>query len=140
MAAVLTYPVLADVVLVLHVGVVLFVVGGLALIVAGNLARWRWVNGWWFRAAHLGAMAWVVVEAWLGATCPLTTLEAWLRRQAGAAVYKTGFIEHWLQQLLFYEAPTWVFVLGYSLFALLVVAAWWIFPPHVRGQGRGSDP
>ena len=134
MAAPLPYPALADAVLVLHVAVVLFVVGGLALVVVGNLARWRWVNGWWFRAAHLGAIALVVAEAWLGATCPLTTLEVWLRSQAGTAAYERGFIEHWLQRLLFYEAPAWVFVLGYSLFASLVAAAWWIFPPQPRGR------
>jgi hypothetical protein len=128
------YQVLADTVLVLHFAVVLFVVGGLALIVCGNLARWRWVNGWWFRAAHLGAIAVVVAEAWFGATCPLTTLEVWLRTRAGVPTYTTSFIEHWLQRLLFYEAPAWVFVLGYSGFALLVVVAWRAFPPRARGQ------
>jgi hypothetical protein len=132
----LPYQALADIVLVLHFAVVLFVVGGLALIIGGNLARWGWVNAWGFRAAHLGAIAVVAVEAWFGATCPLTTLEAWLRRQAGAATYTTSFVEHWLQRLLFYEAPAWVFVLGYSGFALLVVAVWWAFPPRSGGPRR----
>jgi hypothetical protein len=132
------YQALADVVLVLHFAVVLFVVGGLGLIVGGNLAHWRWVNGWWFRTAHLGAIAVVVAEAWLGATCPLTTLEVWLRSQTGAATYQVGFIEHWVQRLLFYQAPAWVFVLGYSLFASLVAAAWWIFPPQSRGRRLDS--
>jgi len=138
MIARVPYQALADVVLVLHFAVVLFVVGGLGLIVGGNLAHWRWVNGWWFRAAHLGAIAVVVAEAWLGATCPLTSLEVWLRGQAGAATYQVGFIEHWVQRLLFYQAPAWVFVLGYSLFASLVVAAWWIFPPQSRGRRLDS--
>ena len=35
---------LADAVLLLHFGVVIFVVGGLLAIVAGNLAQWGWVN------------------------------------------------------------------------------------------------
>jgi hypothetical protein len=134
MTAHLPYRSLADIVLVLHFMVVLFVVGGLVLVVVGNLARWRWVNGWWFRAAHLGAIALVAAEAWLGATCPLTTLEVWLRSQAGTVTYERGFIEHWVQRLLFYEAPPWVFVLGYSLFASLVAVAWWIFPPQSRGR------
>jgi polyferredoxin len=135
------YQALADVVLVLHFAVVLFVGGGLALIVLGNVARWRWVNVWWFRAAHVGAIALVVAEAWIGATCPLTTLEDWLRRRAGAApsTYHAGFVEHWVQRLLYYEAPTWVFVLGYSLFGLLVAAAWWAFPPRCRGRRDASD-
>ena len=75
----------------------------------------------------------VVAQAWLGQACPLTTLEMWLRRQAGEATYGASFIEYWVQRLLYYEAPSWVFTLAYSLFALGVAAAWWYFPPR-RGR------
>ena len=71
----------------------------------------------------------VVAQAWLGVSCPLTTLESWLRVQAGGAGYETSFIEHWLTAILFYEAPAWVFTTAYTLFGLAVVAAWWRFPP-----------
>lgn len=128
------YLVLAHVVLVLHLAVVLFVVGGLVLIVVGNRRSWRWVNAWWFRLAHLGAIGVVVAESWWGLTCPLTTLEMWLRVRAGVPAHGSGFIEHWLQWLLYYDAPTWVFTLGYTVFALLVVLAWWRFPPHRAGR------
>jgi hypothetical protein len=131
------YLVFANAVLVLHVAIVLFVVGGLLLILVGNLRRprWDWVNAWWFRLAHLVAIAIVVAETWFGITCPLTTLEAALRVRAGAPVYGgEGFIEHWLQRLLYYDAPAWVFTLIYTLFALLVVLAWWRFPPRRGGH------
>jgi len=121
---------LADAVLVLHAAIVCFVVGGLLLVVLGNACGWAWVNRWWFRLMHLGAIAVVVAESWLGITCPLTTLEAWLRTQAGTAAHSQGFIEHWLQRLLFYSAPPWVFVLAYSAFFALVLAAWWRWPPR----------
>jgi hypothetical protein len=120
---------LADVVLVAHVGVAAFVVMGLVLVVAGNAMGWRWVNHPWFRIGHLVAISVVVAEAWLGLACPLTTLEMWLRSQAGATTYGGGFVEHWLQQILYYDAPAWVFVLAYTVFGALVVAAWWAFPP-----------
>lgn len=129
---------LADGVLVLHAGVVLFVVGGLILTLLGNWRGWGWVNGLRFRLTHLAAIAFVVAQAWLGATCPLTALESWLRVQAYAAAYRTSFIEHWLQRLLFYAAPPWVFMLAYSVFAALVVAAWWWFPPRF-GASRRED-
>ena len=125
----MSYQVLADVVLTLHVAVVAFVIGGLVLIIIGNLYNWRWVNAWWFRLTHLGAIAVVVAEVWLGVVCPLTTLEMWLREQAHVTTYQGSFIEHWLQRILYYDAPPWVFVLGYSLFGLFVVATWWYFPP-----------
>jgi len=128
------YRFLADAVLFAHFGVVIFVVGGLVAIVVGNRYRWRWVNGWWFRLAHLGAIGFVVIQAWLGHHCPLTTLESWLRARAGMSAYDSSFIEHWIQRLLFYEAPLWVFTLAYTLFGALVVLAWRRFPPR-RGTG-----
>lgn len=130
MDAALPYQLLADAVLVLHFGVVVFVVGGLALVVVGNLAGWPWVNRLWFRLAHMAAIAIVVVQTWLGHLCPLTTLESWLRVRAGSSPYANSFIGHWVQSILFYEAPYWVFTLVYTIFGLLVVAAWWYFPPR----------
>jgi hypothetical protein len=129
------YRLLADTVLVLHFGVVLFVVGGLVLVLVGNALGWHWVNRPGFRLAHLAAIAYVVVQQWLGAACPLTTLEAWLRVQAGQGIHGQGFIEHWLQRLLFYEAPTWVFTTAYTVFGLAVAASWLVFPPR-RGPPR----
>lgn len=124
------YPLLADVVLTLHVAVVLFVVGGLVLIVLGNRCGWQWVNAWWFRLAHLATIVIVIAETWLGMVCPLTTLEMWLRGQAGESVHEAGFIEFWLQRLLYYDLPDWIFLLAYTLFGLLVAAAWRRYPPR----------
>jgi hypothetical protein len=121
---------LADAVLVLHVGVVVFVIGGLLAVLLGNPLGWRWVNARAFRYAHLGAIGCVVAESWLGIACPLTTLEAWLRLQAGGTVDAQGFIAGWLQRLLFWTAPTWVFTLAYTAFGALVAWAWWRFPPR----------
>lgn len=123
---------LADLVLAVHVAIVLFVIMGVVLIVLGNAWGWRWVNHMWFRLAHLATILVVVAEAWLGLVCPLTTLEMWLREQAGSRVYAGSFIQYWLQRLLYYEAPDWVFILIYSLFALLVLAVWWRYPPLRR--------
>jgi polyferredoxin len=128
----LLYQRLADLVLVLHVGIVLFVIGGLAFIIIGNLRGWPRANAPWFRAAHLAAIAVVVAQAWLGAACPLTSLEMWLRAQARSTTYSGGFIEHWLQRVLYYDVPGWVFMLVYTLFGLIVAAAWWYFPPARR--------
>ena len=132
----LPYRLLADVVLVVHVAIVAFVIGGLVLVWVGQWLRWQWVNEVWFRLAHLGAIGIVVAEAWFGVVCPLTTLEMWLRARAGNHTYAGSFIEHWLQRLLYYDAPQWVFVVGYSMFGLLVLATWWLFPPRSRTRRR----
>jgi hypothetical protein len=128
----LPFQLLADAVLILHAALVLFVVGGLILVIIGNLLKWRWGNSLWFRLAHLATIAFVVAEAWLGLVCPLTTLERWLRLKAKTATYEGSFIEHWLQALLFWQAPPWVFTAAYTAFALAVAVAWWYFPPKSK--------
>lgn len=121
---------LADAVLVAHLAVVLFVVGGLAAVVAGNLRGWRWVNRPAWRWLHAGAIGFVVLQALLGQDCPLTVLESWLRRQGGGSGYSGGFIQHGVQAVLFYSAPVWVFALLYVGFGALVALAWWRWPPR----------
>ncbi|MDB5893161.1 MAG: hypothetical protein JWQ88_692 [Rhodoferax sp.] len=129
---------MANAVLLVHVGIVLFVVLGLPLTVAGNLRGWRWVNTAWFRVAHLATIAIVVAEAALGWVCPLTTLEMWLRSGAGGSAYAGDFVGHWLSVLLYWNAPPWAFTVAYSVFGLAVVAAWWCFPPDFARRASGK--
>lgn len=128
----------ADAVLVLHLAVVLFVVGGLVVVIAGNLRGWAGANAPAFRWLHLAAIVTVVVQSWLGIECPLTTLENWLRAQAGGSGYEAGFIAHWVSALLFYQAPEWAFVLLYTAFGAAVLGAWLAWPPRrTRGPAAG---
>lgn len=124
------YAFLADGVLVLHALYVLFVVGGLLLILLGWRRGWSWTRGWWFRLAHLAAIGFVMLEAWWGIVCPLTVLESHLRVRAGQTGYATGFIGEWLQRLVFYQAPGWVFTVLYTVFALLVIIVFVYHPPR----------
>lgn len=123
----------ADLVLAVHVLFVAFVVLGLAFILAGGLLRWSWVRNPWFRALHLAAIAIVVVQAWLGRICPLTTWEMALREKAGDAAYSGSFVAHWLESILYFQAPPWVFTVAYSAFGTLVAVAWLLVRP--RGFG-----
>ncbi len=123
------YPFLANTVLILHVGVVLFVIGGLILIFIGNSRGWQWVNLLWFRLVHLATILYVAGQAWFNVTCPLTTLENWLRNMGGDTGYSSSFIEYWFQKILFYNGPPWAFTLAYTAFACLVALSWWRFPP-----------
>lgn len=128
------YNALADAVLLLHFGMVLFVIAGVVAIpVAAQRAPAGWVNGRTFRVLHLAAILIVVAEAWLGLVCPLTTLESWLRVQGGGSAYGNGFISHWVGRLLYYDLPPWVFTLAYTLFAVLVVAVNLRYPPRRAG-------
>ncbi|ALS98788.1 DUF2784 domain-containing protein [Lacimicrobium alkaliphilum] len=123
----------ADLLLGLHLAFVLFVVGGLLLIFIGKWQRWIWVRNRRFRFAHLLAIGFVVIQAWLGRICPLTQWEMMLREQAGQVTYSGAFIAHWMSELLYYQAPAWVFILIYSLFGLLVLLSWYWIKPHKKG-------
>ena len=123
------YGALANTVLILHVGIVLFIIGGLVLTLVGGVCKWRWVRNFWFRALHLAGIGSIAMEAWLGIVCPLTTLEQWLREQAGQAAYAGDFVAHWLRKFMFYEAQPWVFIVAYSSFGMLVLLSWFVFSP-----------
>lgn len=86
------YRALADLVLVVHLAFVLFVVlGGLLVL------RWPWVA-----FIHVPAAIWgVLFIEYKGWICPLTPLENSLRASAGVAQYSGGFIQHYIQPLLY---------------------------------------
>ena len=131
------YLLAADAVLLLHVAFVTFVLLGLTLIFVGKALDWSWVRNRWFRVAHMIAIGIVVLQSWFGMICPLTNIEMALRSRAGDATYTGSFIAHWLDSLLYYRAPAWVFAVCYTAFGVLVVASWfWVQPRPFRGNRR----
>ena len=92
----MTYALLADAVVALHVAFILFVVAG-ALMVA------RWPRLAWL---HLPCVAWGSVVELCGWICPLTPLEVRLRRLAGDTGYAGGFLERYIEPLLYPDALT----------------------------------
>lgn len=126
----LLYRLLADLVLVIHFAFVVFVIIGLVLTLIGYLMQWQWVRNPWFRWLHLAAIGLVVLQAWAGVICPLTTLENWLRSKAGEVTYAGSFIAHWLRTILFYRAEPWVFTIAYSAFGVLVAVSWFLVRPR----------
>jgi hypothetical protein len=118
------YLLLADIVLFAHFLVVAFIAAGFLVILWGRYREWRWIHDPVFRGLHLGAITIVALQAWLGRLCPLTTLESGLREKAGQAAYTETFIQHWLHQLLFFDAAPWIFTTLYSILGALVFAVW----------------
>lgn len=90
------YRALADLVLVLHLGFILFVVLGALLVL-------RWPRLVWL---HLPAAVWGALIEFGGWVCPLTPLENALRERGGQAGYSGGFVEHYLVPLIYPGALT----------------------------------
>ena len=129
----------ADAILLLHVLFVAFVVIGLVLIFVGKVRCWFWIRNPWFRLAHLAAISIVVVQSWIGAICPLTSLEMALRSRAGEVAYSGSFISHWLGIILYYQAPAWVFVVCYTAFGAAVAASWFWIRPRPLARSSSDD-
>jgi hypothetical protein len=121
---------LADTIVVIHLLIMVFITAGLPLIYIGAARRWRWIRNWRWRVAHLAAIAFVAAESLAGIVCPLTLWEDALRGQES----NEGFIERWVDRILFYDFPTWVFTVAYTVFAALVIATWFVVPPRRRAS------
>ncbi len=125
---------LADLVLAAHFLFVAFVVGGLAVIWIGAALEWTWVRNFRFRAAHLGAIGFVVVESLVGMLCPLTLLEDALRQGGGP---ESSFIQRWVSRLLYYDLPERTFTVIYVVFGLVVLVTYLCIKPERRANRTG---
>jgi hypothetical protein len=132
------YSTLADLVVVAHAAYVLFVIFGLVAVLLGILFRWSWTRNFWFRIVHLAMIGVVVVEAVLSIVCPLTTLELYLRALAGQPAETGSFIGRWVHDLIFFQAPEWVFTIVYCAFGTVVLATFWLAPPRRPGRKSSS--
>lgn len=122
------YPLLADLVLIIHLGFVVFVLCGGLLVL-----RWRWIA--WL---HLPAAVWGVVVEFTGWICPLTPLENWLREQGGGIGDEHDFIARYLLPILYPEQLTqdiqWL--LGTVVIAVNAVVYWWLWHRRAHGTAR----
>lgn len=55
----------------------------------------------------------------------------YFREKGGQAAYQETFVAHWLHELLFYEAPGWMFSTCYTIFVLAILGAWLFLPPKI---------
>ena len=85
------YRILADAVMFVHFGFILFVA-------AGALLTWRWPKVAWI---HLPALAWAVGTVTIGFPCPLTNLEKMLQRRADGRSYEGGFVDQYLEDVVY---------------------------------------
>jgi hypothetical protein len=113
------YGVLADLMVGLHF---LYLV---CLLTAGFLAlrnlRWLWV--------HLVVVAWAVFGLLTRAPCPATSLEKWLREQAGQTPYDGPFMNHYVDGVFYPESAKHLVM---WLTAAVIVTSWALVAYHYR--------
>lgn len=124
------FRVAADLVLVAHLGFVLFVVlGGLLALHSPRVI-----------VVHIPVAVYGAVIEFLGFTCPLTPLENWLRHRGGEAGYRGGFIEHYVTAAIYPSGLTrhMQFWLGAGVLILnaIVYAIWFRRRRFAHRPGR----
>ncbi len=115
----MSYWLLANAFVLLHLAFILFAVGG------GLLVAWKRKIAW----LHLPAAVWGALIEFMGWICPLTPLENHYRKLSGAAGYEGGFIEHYLLPLIYPETLTAAtqYVLGSLVLAINFLIYFWLW-------------
>jgi Protein of Unknown function (DUF2784) len=122
------YRTLADVVVALHFGFVLFVVlGGLAVL------RWRRAAG-----VHLPCAAWGALIEFGGWICPLTPVEKHFRALGHQAGYPESFVEHYITRLMYPAGLTRGMQVAIGVFVIAInLALYWLaFGRHRARRAR----
>ena len=114
-------------VLALHLAIIAFNVAGCVLIPIGAWRRWRWVCEFWFRLAHLLSLAAVALQALLGRACFLTI---WQGDVSGAS-HVQPLIASWINRLIYWPLPLWVFAVAYVVVFAYVIALWIFVRPRM---------
>lgn len=122
--------ILADGLVLLHFGFIIFVVSGGFL-----LLRWKWLAG-----PHLLAVLWAAAIEFRHGTCPLTPLEQELRRGAGEGGYAGGFIEHYLIPIIYPAGldERLQYVLGALVIVVNLAVYGWVLARLRRGSAQQS--
>lgn len=123
------YRLAADLILVLHLGFIVFVVfGGLLVLLR------RWIG-----YVHIPAAVWGAFIEISGRVCPLTTWENSLLRGAGQSGYAESFVEHYLVPIIYPSGLTrgiQFAIAGFVIVANVVIYGWLLY----RGKkSRGME-
>ena len=119
---------IADIILIFHFSIVIFITFGFFLIPVGYKLNWVWVQNIKFRICHCGIMIFVTLETLLGITCPLTLIENSLRGISES----TSFISYWIYQIIYWDLPSQFFIILYCVVLVWTFLLWKFFPPIIK--------
>jgi len=102
----------------------------LAYVVLGGFLAWRWPRAIW---PHLVALGWGILIVLGLVNCPLTWAENWGRRRAGEAPLPTGFVDRYLENVIY--PPRYVNE-ARAVVALIVLVSW--VGAYLRWRSRAA--
>lgn len=134
----MVYRILADLLVVIHFGWIVFMLAGFALTIRGF---WKplFFDRWLFRTIHLAGILFVTALEILGKFCPLTIWENTLRRSYDPShTYPGSFIIQYLVELVYPDIDPLILTIptvGLAGFTLIVFV---LRPPEKLRQAWRS--
>jgi hypothetical protein len=117
----------AEAAVALHFAWIVFVVSGAFFL--RRRRRWKWI--------HLAAIVYSVAIEVYGWICPLTYVEQWFWTKAGIESYEGSFVTHYLERIIYLQAPQWLLVI--LAVALLVLTSTLYLLPSRQGAAASED-
>jgi hypothetical protein len=102
----------------------------LVYVAVGGFLAWRWPRA---IVAHLAAVGWGLAGIATPVACPLTGLQDLLRRWAGQPPLRGGFVDQYIEGVLYPERFT---PLVRAVFAAAIVVSWLGFVRVGRARHR----
>jgi Protein of Unknown function (DUF2784) len=127
--------ILAEAILAAHLAIILFNVFGLVAVPIGAARGWRFVRIRWWRILHILLLAAVAVQAVAGRACILTV---WQTALAGSTARPAPLIMSWVDRLIYWPMPIWVFAAAYVVVFGYALALLWLVPPR-RKPAKSPD-
>ena len=118
----------SEIVLLFHFCIFLFIMLSFFLIPFGYYQKWEWVKNRYYRLIHLILMGIIFIETILGFMCPLTILENFLRNN----IQINNKITQIIHQIMYWNLPTYQFIILYLLSLLYLIFLWFFFKPDFK--------
>ena len=118
----------SEIVLLFHFSIFLFMILSFFLIPLGYYQKWEWVKNKYYRLIHLFLMGIIFIETILGFMCPLTILENFLRNN----IEINNKITKIVHQIMYWDLPTYQFIILYLLSLLYLIFLWFFFKPDLK--------
>jgi Protein of Unknown function (DUF2784) len=123
----------ANAILAAHAAIIFFNVFGLVAVPIGAACGWQFVRIRWWRILHILLLAAVAAQALLGQACVLTL---WQAAFAGASADRTPLIARWVDRIIYWPLPIWVFAVLYVAVFGYALALFWVVPPRLPPRPR----
>ena len=118
----------SEIVLLFHFCIFLFIILSFFFIPLGYYQKWKWVKNKYYRLIHLILMGIIFIETILGFMCPLPILENFLRNN----IEINNKITQIIHQIMYWDLPTYQFIILYLLSLLYLIFLWIFFKPDFK--------